>query len=114
MKEITKKILIMHQLLLPNEVIDIIKEYVFYNIIEEVKKRKNKIISLFNNNHFYYDKYEMPTYRHCLYPIICMYDEGTDMKWNLVLSYCETCGKYIRRWGRLITYVNEKLYCDCE
>ena len=39
MKEITKKILIINKLLLPNELIDIIKNYVFYNIMEEAKKQ---------------------------------------------------------------------------
>ena len=56
MKEIINKILIINELLLPNELIDIIKDYVFYNIIEEAKKIKNKIISLFNSNNIYYSK----------------------------------------------------------
>jgi hypothetical protein len=112
MNEITKKNLIINKLLLPNELIDIIKEYVFYNIIEKVKKRKNEIISLFNSKNFYYGKCEIPEYPDCPYPVLRMYDTGTDMNWPLILSYCETCGKYIRR-ERLITYVNENLHCNC-
>jgi hypothetical protein len=110
MKEnITKIILIMNKLLLPNELIDIIKNYVFYNIIEKVKKRKNEIISIFNSNIFYYRKYDMPEY-HCSYPIICIYDKGTDINWHLILKYCEICGKYIIR-DRII--LNQNLRCNC-
>jgi hypothetical protein len=73
MKEITKKILIINKLLLPDELIDIIKNYVFYNIMEETKKRKNKIISLFNSNNIYYSNSEKPdTYPDCPYPIISL------------------------------------------
>ena len=106
------KILIIHQLPLPNELIDIIKYYVFYNIMEKVKKRKNEIISLFNSKNFYYGKRQVPEYSYCPYPVLRMYDTGTDMKWSLILTYCETCGKYVRR-GRLITYINEHLHCSC-
>jgi hypothetical protein len=113
MKEIiTNKILIINQFLLPNELIDIIKEYVFYNIIEKVKKRKNEIISLFNSKNFYYGKCEIPEYPDCPYPVLCMYDTRTDIKWNLWLTYCEICGKYVRK-ERLITYINENLHCAC-
>lgn len=112
MKQITTKILIMNELLLPNELIDIIKEYVFYNIMEEVKKRKNEIISLFNSKNFYYGKREIPEYPYCPYPVLYIYDTGTDINWHLILTYCETCGKYVRR-ERLITYINENLHCDC-
>jgi len=108
MKEITNKILIINQLPLPNELIDIIKKCVFYNIMEEAKKRKNAIISLFNSKNFYYGKCEIPEYPDCPYPVLRMYD----IKWHLILTYCETCGKYVRR-ERLITYINENLHCDC-
>ena len=110
MNKITNKILIIHQLPLPNELIDIIKNYVFYNSMEETKKQKNeknKIITLFNSKNFYYGK--------CIpsaYPILRMFDTETDMKWYLILTYCETCGKYVRR-ERLITYINENLHCNC-
>ena len=60
MNEITKKILIINKFLLPDELIYIIKNYVFYNIMEETKKRKNKIISLFNSNNIYYSNSEKP------------------------------------------------------
>jgi len=66
MTETIKKIIIINELPLPNELIDIIKNYVFYNIIEETKKRKNKIISLFNSNNICYDKYDFSY----TYPII--------------------------------------------
>jgi len=112
MKEILNKIFIIHQLPLPKELINIIKEYAFYNIIEEVKKRKNAIISLFNSKNFYYGKCEIPEYPDCPYPVLRMYDTGTDIKWYFILTYCETCGKYVRR-ERLITYVNENLHCNC-
>lgn len=112
MKEITKKILIVNQLILPNELINIIKEYAFYNIMEEAKKRKVKIISLFNSKNFYYGKRDIPEYPDFPYPVLCMYDKGTDIKWNLWLTYCETCGKYVRL-ERLITYINKNLHCDC-
>ena len=112
MKEITKKNLIINKLLLPNDLIYIIKEYVFYNIFEETKKRKNEIISLFNSKNFYYGKYDIPEYPHCPYPVLYIYDTRTDIKWHLILTYCETCGKYVRR-ERLITYINENLHCNC-
>ena len=112
MKEILNKIFIIHQLPLPRELMDIIKEYAFYNIIEEAKKRKNAIISLFNSKNFYYGKCDIPEYPDCPYPIICIYDKGTDMKWYVILTYCEICGKYVRR-ERLITYINENLHCNC-
>lgn len=112
MGEITKKILNMNQLLLPNELIDIIKNYVFYDIIDETKKRKNKIISLFNSKNIYYGKYEIPEYPDCPYPLLCIYDTETDITWRLILKYCETCGKYIRL-ERLITYINRNLHCEC-
>lgn len=112
MKEITEKILIINQLLLPNELIDIIKEYVFYNIMEEVRKRKNKIISLFNSKHFYYGKYDIPEYPGCPYPVLSMYYTETHLTWHLILKYCETCGKHVRM-ERLITYINKNLHCNC-
>ena len=124
MKEIINKILIINELLLPNELIDIIKDYVFYNIIEEVKKRKNKIISLFNSNNFYYSKYDF----YYTYPIIRIIgisntifnknkkkynknEKKEDIKWYFFLTYCKTCGKYVRK--RHITYANENLHCIC-
>ena len=112
MKEITEKILIINQLPFPNELIDIIKEYVFYNIMEEVKKRKNEIISLFHSKKIYYGKYDIPEYPDCPYPVLCMHDIETDINWHLILTYCEICGKYVRR-ERLITYINENLHCNC-
>ena len=124
MTETIKKILIINQLLLPNELIDIIKNYVFYNIIEEAKKRKNKIISLFNiNNIIYYrtNEIQIPEYPDCPYPIISIIGisdtiynkKEEDRKWHFFLTYCETCGKYVRR-ERLITYINENLHCGCD
>jgi hypothetical protein len=117
MNAITKKILIINKLLLPNELIDIIKNYVFYNIIEETKKRKNKIISLFNSNNIYYSNTEKPDcYPDCPYPIISLIcntiNNKYDKKWYFFLTYCKTCGKYVRM-ERLITYVKEYLHCDC-
>lgn len=123
MKETINKILIINKLSLPNELIDIIKNYVFYNIIEEAKKRKNKIISLFNSNNIYYSKDEIPdTYPDCPYPIIgillcdTIYSKHYTIyntKWYFILEYCKTCGKYVRR-ERLITYINENLHCACD
>ena len=123
MNEITKKILIINKLLLPNELIDNIKNYVFYNIREETKKRKNKIISLFNNNNIYYSNSEKPDrYPDCSYPIICLLIGDTiynksysiyEKKWYFILTYCKTCGKYIRM-ERLITFVKDNLHCDCD
>jgi hypothetical protein len=105
MQEMDKKILIINELLLPNELLDIIKSYVFYN--------KKKWFHSFISKNIYYDPpCEIPEYPLCPYPIICIYDIGTDMKWNICLSYCETCGKYVRR-ERLITFVNENLHCNC-
>jgi len=104
MKEIAKKILIMNKLLLPNELIDIIKNYVFYN--------KMKLFHHLISNNIYYGKYEIPEYPYCPYPVIRIYDKGTDMKWIIYLAYCETCGKYVRR-ERLVTYINENLHCNC-
>jgi hypothetical protein len=112
MKEITEKMLIINQLPFPNELMDIIKQYVFYNIMEEVKKRKNEIISLFNSKNFYYGKYDDPEYPDCAYPIICIYDKGTYIKGYSILTYCEICGNYVRR-DRLITYINKNLHCNC-
>jgi hypothetical protein len=118
MNEITKKILIINQFLLPDELIDIIKNYVFYNIMEETKKRKNKIISLFNSNNIYYSNSEKPDrYPECPYPIISILMCDTiykiyDKKWYFFLSYCKTCGKYIRI-QRCITYIKKDLHCDC-
>ena len=127
MKEIINKILIINKLPLPNELIDIIKNYVFYNIIEEAKKRKNKIISLFNSNNIYYSDYEIPdTYPDCPYPIIGIllcdtytiynkyFTKVKDRKWYFILEYCKTCGKYDRRRERLITYINKNLHCECD
>ena len=48
MKEIAKKILIINKLLLPNELIDIIKNYVFYN--------KMKLLPNLISNNIYYGK----------------------------------------------------------
>lgn len=110
--ETTKKLLIINQLPLPNELIDIIKNYVFYDIIKESKKRKKRIISLFKSNNIYYSNCEKPDrYPDCLYPVICMYDNNK-RKDYFILTYCERCGKYIRR-ERLITYINENLHCEC-
>jgi hypothetical protein len=112
MKEITKKILIINQLLLPDELIDIIKNYVFYNIIDETKKGKNKIISLFNNNNIYYSKNETLINPDFPYPILYMNNKKTDIQLYFMLTYCETCGKYIRL-EHLITYINNNLHCEC-
>ena len=120
MNEITKKILIINQFLLPDELIDIIKNYVFYNIIEETKKRKNKIVSLFNSNTIYYSNSEKPDrYPDCPYPIISLLMCDTiykiyDKKWYFFLTYCKTCGKYVRIMERCITYIKENLHCDCD
>ena len=110
MKEIIKKNLIINQLVLPNELINIIKEYVFYNIIEESKKRKNRIISLLNNKNFYYGKYHIPENSDFPYPIICIDNKDREKYFNL--TYCEQCGKYIRL-ERLITYLHKYIHCNC-
>ena len=112
MTEITKKILIINELLLPNELIDIIKNYAFYDIIKETKKRKNKIISLFNNN-IYYNKYEWLINPDFPYPIIFIYNKETNIRWCFMLTYCETCGKYVRITERIITYIDKNLHCNC-
>jgi len=113
MNEITNKILIINHFLLPDELIDIIKNYAFYNIIEETKKRKNKIISLFNSNSIYYSNSEKPnTYPECPYPIISIL-MCDPIKRYFFLSYCKTCGKYIRL-ERCITYIKKYLHCDCD
>ena len=123
MNEITKKILTINQILLPDELIDIIKNYVFYNIMEETKKRKNKIILLFNSNNICYSNIEKPDkYPDCPYPIfsllICdtIYNKNYaihDKKWYFFLTYCKKCGKYVRM-ERLITYIKEYLHCICD
>jgi hypothetical protein len=120
MKGISKKIAIINQLNLPNELIVIIKEYIFYNIIGEAKKRKNKIISLFNGFNIYYSKTEKPdSYPDSYFPIISILMCDTiynkkikEGKCYFILTFCETCGKYIRR-ERLITYINKNLHCNC-
>ena len=135
MNEISNKILIINELPLPNELIDIIKNYVFYNIIEETKKRKNKIISLFNSNNIYYSKDQILKllimydlyYRYPIIGIIGISDtlyninkkkynknkKKEDIKWYFFLTYCKTCGKYVRREQHLITYTNKNLHCGC-
>ena len=116
MKQITKKILIINKLLFPKEIIDIIKSYAFYNIFEETKKRKNKIISLFSGDIYYSNDGNPDEYPDCPYPIIGICDtifyKEKDIEWYFCLSYCTACGKYIRR-ERLITYIKKNLHCEC-
>ena len=97
---IVTKQLIMNEIRLPTVLIDIIKEYTFYNIVEETKKNKLKInraitaaeysrANNFNNDQDYSDREE-----HWSFGYDCE-SNSVGEKIQLQATNCVDCGNYI-------------------
>lgn len=97
---ITKQLLI-HQFDFPKEVLNIIKEFAFYDIIQNTKKNKNKIISSINST-----KWSGK----------CDFDDSVWHFWieddpsssQLQANFCKNCGDYAS------FYENIKFVCRCD
>ena len=97
MSIITKNIII-QKLPLPDEVIDIIKDYVFYNIITKTRELKNKIVEI------------VPT---------ILKPDKTKLIWvrkrhvygNERAEFCLKCGDYL--WS-YTCHISKKNICKCD
>jgi hypothetical protein len=95
---IIAKNIIIQKLPLPDELIDIIKDYTFYNIITKTKQTKNKLIPI------------IPTIR---------ISHNTKLIWirkkhvygNERAEFCLKCGDYL--WS-YTCYVCKKIICKCD
>jgi len=91
------KNIIIQKLPLPNEIIDIIKDYAFYNIITKTRESKNKIMQIV--------------------PIIRIYHK-TKLIWvrkkhaygNERAEFCLICGDYY--WS-YTNRISKKIICAC-
>jgi len=103
MSIITKQ-LILNQLGLTTEIIEIIKEYIFYDVILKTKKIKNEIISLINNTYY--------TPLHIIPPLsdiqYVFYIDGEDSSAQFQNDFCIKCGNYIVSYDACA-----KIICNC-
>ena len=97
MSVITKQ-LIINELRLPKELIDIIKQYCFYNIEEVAKKNKLKTVRLIESveysraNRFGGDPYYSDSEEHWTFGFA--YNESNKDTLQLQATNCSMCGNY--------------------
>lgn len=104
MTTISKQLLI-NEFHLPGEIINIIKDFTFYNIIDKTKKNKNKIISLINTTIWSPISYTMMELRDISY---IFWLENDNTKYQYQCDFCTICGDYL--------YTNTKetnVICKC-
>jgi hypothetical protein len=104
MSIITKQ-MILKKLFLTPEMIEIIKSYAFYDLIEKTKKIKNEIITLINNS------FHMPlNFRPISYTksYIFWIDDRDKNSLQLQCEFCMKCGNYVYPY-----YSNIKITCGC-
>jgi predicted transcriptional regulator len=96
MSSITNQ-LIINKFCIPKEIIEIIKEYVFTNIINRTKKNKNKIISLINET-----RISPKNYNSILKPLaktewlFCINENYKSIQYHS--SFCIECGDYLNSY----------------
>jgi hypothetical protein len=100
MSSLIKQFLI-NQFALPKEINDIIKDYVFYNIINETKHKKNKIVSLINDTRWSPKNY--PLY---LEPNEWIFWVENETNPQFQIHFCVKCGDYLFE-------ENNKIKCKC-
>jgi hypothetical protein len=112
---ILTKQLIMNEIRLPMDMINIIKEYSFYNIVEETKKKKEKVCRAIVSaefsraNRFNSD----PTYSDNDESWMFGYDYETNAygeEIQLQATICSTCGNYIHYCH---DYTINSIICHC-
>jgi hypothetical protein len=95
---IIAKNIIINKLALPDEVIDIIKDYTFYNIVNKTREFKNKIMSIL---------------------VTIRIPDKTKLIWirkkhaygNARAEFCLKCGDYLWSYN---CYVCKKVICKCD
>lgn len=91
MSIIVKQLLINHLLInLPKEIIDIIKDYLFYNIIYKTINHKKNILTLIDNSSNKNNQRLFET--HGIY-LINIVDNKRNIKFNC--GFCNKCGDYL-------------------
>jgi len=100
------KQLIIKRFDLPEEIIDIIKEYAFYNIIDKTKKYKNKLVKLIENSMWTPVKFVPLTVTGWLF---WAEDDG-DNSVQFQADFCIHCGNYLFSAG---TINKQSMICKC-
>jgi hypothetical protein len=105
---IIRKQLIINKLHLPSEMIDIIKEYTFYNIRDKAKKRKDKLLSLINDT--LYSPIKM---RLSLSEWVFWIEEENNKGVQFQNNFCVKCGNYIYLDSDIASNKNISISCRC-
>ena len=105
------KQLILSRLPLPAEIIDIVKEYAFQNIIDKARKTKDRIISLINNT-----EWSPLNFKYYLGPDEWLFWIEEDPKsFQGQCTFCRKCGNYMdgQNFIRTIHLFNPNIMCEC-
>jgi hypothetical protein len=102
---IIQKQLILNQLVgLTEEIIEIIKEFAFYNLIKKTRNNKNKIIFLINNT-LYSPYHCRPLLEENIYLFWIHENENSPQFQN---TFCTKCGNYV-----ILYQINPNIICRC-
>lgn len=103
---IIQKQLTLNQISLPFELIDIIKSYAFYNIMEKTKKIKNNIITLIKKTEWssfnFKENLESDSF------LFWIDDFEKSVQFQMI--FCEKCGEYTTE--NTHEHIN-KIMCNC-
>lgn len=105
------KQLILSRLPLPAEIIDLVKDYAFHNIIDKARKTKDRIISLINNT-----KWSPLKFQYKLDPDEWLFWIEEDLKSiQGQCVFCRKCGNYMdgQNFIRTIHLFNPNIMCEC-
>jgi hypothetical protein len=95
---IIAKNIIIQKLPLPDELIDIIKDYTFYNIINKTKQTKNKLMPI------------IPTIR-MSHKTKLIWVRKKHVYGNERAEFCLKCGDYL--WS-YTCHISKKIICACD
>jgi hypothetical protein len=90
--------IIINKLPLPDELIDIIKDYAFYNIVDKTRETKNKIMSILVTIRIYHKTKLIWIRKRHAYG-------------NERAEYCLICGDYL--WS-YTCHISKKIICKCD
>lgn len=112
---IIKKQLVINQINLPKDMINIVKDYCFYNIVQETKKKKQSINQLFRSAICIKSDVYDPTYTRWLFGF--NFPEWTDTSYNirretlrLEAVSCNFCGNYLETSNLMLSNAAQ---CKC-
>lgn len=114
MTTIIYKLLILNALSIPDEIVEYIKTYLFYNLIDKSRKIKNNMISIINNNlnSIHYSISMSKSYQWAF--IVEQPDDRIICKF---CDFCYKCGNYLEsnvNVKRKLKRNRNYIICNCD